>query len=1435
MTHVGKRVLIGAGTVLGVPLLLASLVLAALGLLQTPAGERWLAARLGAVSSTPERIVTVSGLDVRWPLDLRAERIEVADRAGIWAVAHDALLDWRPRDLLSGTFAAQHLTIGQGEIHRRPLPSPDAAEPASGPPSLPHLPLRFEIDGITVNLRVATEVAGEPLALSAEGGATLGRDDADVALTLRRQGAAAPEGRVLVEYDPGHLALDLALDRPVTGLIIGLAGAARQVPVMDVRITGQGPLSDWRGTVSGTIEGRGCMDGTLRLARTTRLDVLADIGGAPDCLPDPALAQALAGAPMALRANLTFEGNRLTRVAEARLRTAAGEMALSGTLVERLGVRFSAESGELDRLGRLVGIDAAGGLKATGTITGSFAEPVVEARLYSPGGHVGAAGWREMNTQIQVNPMPGAGWLAGTTGSAVPAEAPAEGPFAGPVAWSGTVYFDRGRGMYRLADLRLGGQAGTVSLFGTLSADGGLHLRGLARSGRLEAFQGLAGLPLQGRAVAHVAVSGNAREAIAVEAVGSATQFRSGIAQLDGVLGPSPKLTATFVHRDGSVPRLRLRLSGENVQLVMGGQAWPGMALGWRLDLPDLATLSLEGLSGRVVARGIVTGPAARPQLAGLVEGQVVRGGEPFELLAAIGATNLTEVPRGAFHAGLHGERLTAEVASRFRLGEGIQLDDLVVFSRDTRLTGDLVIADGGVDGRLRGRVADLAPWSDLAGVALAGSLDIDARLAHDKTQGVTAKLTGEALRWEQTRIGRLTGQVDATDLLGQPRGTARLEAAQLTAGGTTLQSLDLRAEGNGQAVDFRLNASGGQGQEPLVVAAQGHLRPAAETQTLRLSALTVQSRGVSGRLLEPTTVTRDADGIRIAPARLDIGGGRIELAGQLRGDTLDLRLDLARAPVKLIAPYLPEGNSIVGTLNAQARVTGTVTAPVVTLDAGAQGLGLAGAGRERLDLTVKARWQDRRLAVDAETRGTRGTTASLEARLPLLANLSVPEDGALRGRLRGSGDLGRLTAALPLPGHRFAGKLDADIAVSGTVGRPDVDGRASLREGFYEYYESGTQLRNVDARLTARDTRTFGLTLSGTDDRRRGKLSGEGRVEVRDAGLAWDVALSVNDFHLVDLDAAQARASGQLTFTGLGENGQLSGKIQVGPAEYHITEGLFGGGVPKLEVVELNRPGGRQVASVRKAAPEIDQDEPDLEFPVNVALALEAQVDRLFVRGRGLESHWRGNLGVGGTARQPTVAGELEAVRGAYDFIGKRFDLANSRVVFDGSERLDPQLDVTGEATANDITAQVKATGPLSKPGIEFASVPALPSDEVLARLLFGQSVGQLNVAQQVQLARAAASLTGQGGFDPIGGLRNQLGLDLLDIGVSEEGDGLDPSVTVGKYLDDKTFLRVEEGLGKTEGNVAIERRVGRGLSVEAEVGRRGSGGVGLNWRMDY
>ena len=171
---------------------------------------------------------------------------------------------------------------------------------------------------------------------------------------------------------------------------------------------------------------------------------------------------------------------------------------------------------------------------------------------------------------------------------------------------------------------------------------------------------------------------------------------------------------------------------------------------------------------------------------------------------------------------------------------------------------------------------------------------------------------------------------------------------------------------------------------------------------------------------------------------------------------------------------------------------------------------------------------------------------------------------------------------------------------------------------------------------------------------------------------------------------------------------------------------------IPRLPVTEINRP-----------ADEADEAAP----PVPWRLDLHADArNRLAVTGLGLDSEWRADLDIKGTVDNPAITGRADLVRGGYEFAGRRFDLDRGVIRFLGEAPPDPVLDIVAQANIQGLNATIRVSGTGLKPEIDFTSIPALPEDELLSRLLFGTSITNLSAPEALQLAAAVASLRGGG-----------------------------------------------------------------------------------------
>ncbi|MBV9522689.1 MAG: translocation/assembly module TamB, partial [Alphaproteobacteria bacterium] len=287
---------------------------------------------------------------------------------------------------------------------------------------------------------------------------------------------------------------------------------------------------------------------------------------------------------------------------------------------------------------------------------------------------------------------------------------------------------------------------------------------------------------------------------------------------------------------------------------------------------------------------------------------------------------------------------------------------------------------------------------------------------------------------------------------------------------------------------------------------------------------------------------------------------------------------------------------------------------------------------------------------------------------------------------------------------------------------------------------------------------------------------------------------------------------------------------------------------IPDLAVIRINGGGTGEAPAAAPAPP---------KPPFTLALALRiAAPGRVFVRGRGLDSEWRGDLAVAGTSAAPTITGSLQAVQGTYSLLGKDFALSRGVLSFAGGGKPDPLLDILAEGNSGGITAQILIGGTATAPTLKLTSQPQLPQDEVLAQLLFGHGLGQMTPLEGVQLAQAAASLAGGGGPDVLDKIRKGLGLDRLSIGsagATDAASGLatapgttalgaqgqnatsGSTLSAGKYVAPGVYVGVEQGFTAGQSAVRVETEITPHVSLDAKAGAQNNESVGLNFKLDY
>jgi translocation and assembly module TamB len=394
---------------------------------------------------------------------------------------------------------------------------------------------------------------------------------------------------------------------------------------------------------------------------------------------------------------------------------------------------------------------------------------------------------------------------------------------------------------------------------------------------------------------------------------------------------------------------------------------------------------------------------------------------------------------------------------------------------------------------------------------------------------------------------------------------------------------------------------------------------------------------------------------------------------------------------------------------------------------------------------------------------------------------------------------------------------------VTGTLGAPVIRGSLSSTDLRLQSSLTGTDVSKIAAKGRFAGSRLELTSFTGQASN-GGKVSGTGMFDLANLGTrgpAMDIRIATRNARVLARSDMAASVTGPIRIVSDGLTGTIAGRVELITARWQLGVAEEQARLPIIKTREING-----IADIRQSSA--------------ASTTWRYMIDteggnRIDVRGLGLDSEWSADIKLRGTVDAPAITGTADLVRGTYSFAGKRFQLTRGRIAFNGNSPPDPQLDVQAEVVDTGLTARVAITGTASHPDIAFTSVPAMPEEELLSRLLFGSSITDISPAEAIQLGAALASLQGGGsGMDPVNKLRSAIGLDRLRIVGANEATGQETSIAAGMYISRRLYAEIiTDGRGYSA--TQLEYRITNWLSLLATVSTMGRQSINVKASKDY
>ena len=392
-------------------------------------------------------------------------------------------------------------------------------------------------------------------------------------------------------------------------------------------------------------------------------------------------------------------------------------------------------------------------------------------------------------------------------------------------------------------------------------------------------------------------------------------------------------------------------------------------------------------------------------------------------------------------------------------------------------------------------------------------------------------------------------------------------------------------------------------------------------------------------------------------------------------------------------------------------------------------------------------------------------------------------------------------------------GSLNGTVELTGDYASPVLLANLNIEDASFELPEYGINPQQINLNFSSNDRDNMRISATA--------VSGEGSLQIDgtanaifDPQRSFAITLQGENFSLMNTATTRMNVSPDLGISLRNNALDLQGSVNVPTLDIDLRENdaiLQNSSVDVTrDAVIINAP-PEQAHLVRTQQQNIE------DIPITAELELVLG-ENVHFQGLNLDILLDGQLQIQQERDRPLLAnGDISIREGYYEIYAQRLDVSNGKLIFFGNPT-NPALDIRAYREAGNVQAGLQINGTLRNINSRLFSTPSLPENEILAILITGKSLQDINNQEQTNLVGAVASLginRGQGFVDTIG---SGLGLDTVQI--NSQADLEQSTLGVGKYLTPDLFMHYEIGLFEKESVLSLDYILNDRLRLEVQSG---------------
>lgn len=489
---------------------------------------------------------------------------------------------------------------------------------------------------------------------------------------------------------------------------------------------------------------------------------------------------------------------------------------------------------------------------------------------------------------------------------------------------------------------------------------------------------------------------------------------------------------------------------------------------------------------------------------------------------------------------------------------------------------------------------------------------------------------------------------------------------------------------------------------------------------------------------------------------------------------------------------------------------------------------------QQPVELSLSVNLTPTELSIHGETLSSKQPFGALSLSTPLSINAStlkpILEDPTpLKGKVFFSGRIGPAAAFFLDERHQVLGALNLQMDLAGTLQNPLLTGHGSLTHGRYESLQTGFTLKDISFLLEGTGSELVLKNLSANMGPSK-ILQGEGIVHLDlSQKFPYRLNLRPDNLTLFQNDFADVSIKGSLALEGNLEAAALKGNLGFNAVNISIPKKLPTS-IPELEVTYIDEHGRTYVPQAKI------EEQARSRYPITLDVTAESR-GGLFLKGRGLDSEWRGSVQVTGSLYDPKIHGVFKIKSGSFELAGSQMHITQGVLTLNGSPQ-QASISVQAEKQLAHVKVYASLKGPVKNPQLNLYSSPDLPRAEIVSLFLFNKHTANISAAEGIQLAQTLSTLSGtEGGVNILGSIQRAVGIDRLNVDstlVEETGERR-YSIRAGKYIFKGLLLSFNKCINSSHQSVGLEFGLIRNVKLEAELSADGHSMLSLKWQYDY